>query len=296
MYRSELLYKYAQEHIRDQDVFPVLVPSYNRPTATLLQKALLEPEFPLVLCIRREQEELYAQYKGRLSIMILDNVSDLSQTRESIVQQVSPYYSDIFMLDDDISLLDYQFPSLTKNGKESMRPSSTCYGKKPRMIDILKMWMCSLMWDPQRDRIALSSIGYKPDCWSIDNANKPNKYNSGVISQCIHINTRLIQTHDIHYKPMLEVGVEDYSYQFDAMSAGLLTTVYKDLLYNCPAINSVAGGCENAHGMDHETRYKMYLEVAKKHYGNHPGMRYVATKRTGFETVKFNWDYWRGLV
>lgn len=291
-YRSELLYEYAKEHIPDKDVPPVFVPSYNRPNACLLQNAVKE-SFPLILCIRREQSDMYRGYAGKLPMLLLDGVSDLAETREQIVQRASDFCDHIFMLDDDISLLDYQLPSKTKNGKDSMRPSSTCYGRKPRMIDIFKMWTLSIQYDKNNEKIALSSIGYKPDCWAITNANKPNQYNSGVISQCIHINTDLIKKHNIHYKPMREVGVEDYSYQFDVMSAGLLTTVYKDLLYNCPAINSHPGGCENAHGMDHETRYRMYLEVAKRHYGNHPGMKYVTTKRTGFETVKFNWDYWR---
>lgn len=295
MYRSELLYEWAKNNIKDEDVWKIFVPSYNRPNASLLENAVKE-NLPLVLCIRREQAQMYARYEGKLPILYLDNVHDLAETREAIVQYAAAYCDNIFMLDDDISLLDYQLPSKTKNEKDSMRPSSTCYGRKPRMIDIFKMWMLSVEYDKYHDRIALSSIGYKPDCWSISNANKENKYNSGVISQCIHINLALIKQYDIHYKPMRQVGVEDYSYQFDVMSAGLLTTVYKDLLYNCPAINSIAGGCENAHGLKAEERYRMYFEASKSHYGNHPGIKYVLTKRTGFESVKFNWDYWRELI
>lgn len=263
MYRSEMLYEYAKHHIPDKNVWPVFVPSYNRPNATLLKRLFSEPEFPIILCIRREQENMYSQYKGLCPFLLLDNVNDLSETREAIVQTASPYYDNIFMFDDDISWLDYMIPSLTKNGKESMRASRTCYGKYPRGIDILKMWMCSVIYDGHSEEIALSSIGYRPDNWNPKNAGLLNKYNSGVISQCIHINTKLIQNHNIHYRPMREVGVEDYSYQFDTMTAGLLTTVYKDLMYDCPAINSISGGCENAHGLDSENRYRMYLEASK---------------------------------
>lgn len=293
MYRSEYLYEWAKENIPDEMVWPVMVPSYNRPDAKLLQRLFSEPEFPIILCIRREQEEMYKAYRGKCPILLLDNVHDLSETREAIVQSVAPYYDNIFMFDDDISWLDYMIPSLTKNGKESMRASRTCFGKYPRGIDVLKMWMLLIQYDKHREQIGLSSIGYRPDNWNPTNANKPNLYNSGVISQCIHINVKLVLCKDIHYKPMMEVGVEDYSYQFDVMSSGLLTTVYKDLMYDCPAINSIKGGCENAHGLDHNERYKRYLEASKNHYGNHPGIKYVSTKRTGFETVKFNWNYWR---
>jgi hypothetical protein len=236
---------------------------------------------------------MYKQWEGKCPFLLLDGVNDLAETREAIVQAATPYYENIFMFDDDISWLDYMIPSNTKSGKESMRASRTCYGQYPRGIDVLKMWMLSLLFDKECDNIALSTIGYRPDNWSPKNADAPNRYNSGVISQCIHINTRLISEHDIHYRPMREVGVEDYSYQFDVMTAGMLTTVYKDLMYDCPAINSVAGGCEGAHGLDAEDRYKMYLEASKQHYGDHPGIKYVKTQRTGFETVKFNWKYWR---
>lgn len=293
MYRSEFLYQYAIKAVSDEDAWPVFVPSYNRPNATLLKRLLSEPEFPIVLCIRREQEQMYSQYKNLCPIMLLDGVSDLSETREAIVQNASLYYDNIFMFDDDISWLDYMIPSETKSGKEAMRASRTCFGKLPRGIDILKMWMLSLVWDKEFPNIALSTIGYRPDNWNPKNADKDTLYNSGVMSQCIHINTNLIKQHNIHYKPMREVGVEDYSYQFDVMSSGLLTAVYRDLMYDCPAINSVAGGCENAHGLAAEDRYKMYLEASKKHYGDHPGIKYVKTQRTGFETIKFNWKYWR---
>lgn len=293
LYRSQLLYEFAKTQIGDLDVWPVFVPSYNRPDATLLRRLFSEPKFPIILCIRREQEEMYKAYQGRCPILLLDGVNDISETREAILQAATPYYENIFMFDDDISWLDYMIPSLTKNGKESMRPSRTCFGKYPRGIDILKMWMLSLQYDKNRDSIALSSVGYKPDNWSPTNADKSNLYNSGAIIQCIHVNTKLLKEKNIHYRPMLEVGAEDYAFQFDIMSAGLYTTVYKDLMYDCPAINSHSGGCEGMLGLQAQERYRVCLDASKRFYQNHPGIKYTVTKRTGFETVKFNWNYWR---
>ena len=129
MYRSQSLYEYAKSTISDKDVWPVFVPSYNRPNATLLKRLFSEPEFPIILCIRREQYDLYKTYEGKCPILLLDNVNDLSETREAIVQAAIPYYSNIFMFDNDISWIDYMIPSQTKTGKESMRASRTCYGQ-----------------------------------------------------------------------------------------------------------------------------------------------------------------------
>lgn len=292
-YRSELLYEYAKEHIRDEDVPPVFVPSYNRPDAKLLQRLFVEPEFPIVLCVRREQEEMYSKYRGKCPFLLLDNVSDLSETREAIVQSVSPYYEHIFMLDDDISILDYNLPSLTKNGKPSMRSSKACYGKSPRGIDVLKMWWLSIQYDPHFNELALTGLAHRHNYWDIVYKDRPQIYNTETISQCIHLNTVLLQRYDIHYLPMRKVGVEDYAMHFQVMEKGLYSAVFTDIVYDCPAINSIPGGCENAHGLNHQDRYKMYLEAAKSYYGDHPGVKFSKTRTTGIESVKFVWNYWR---
>lgn len=292
MYRSELLYNWVKQNPID-NVWPVFVPSYNRPNAKLLKRLDLEPEFPIVLCIRREQYDMYKQYQDKCGIMLLDRVNDISETRQQIISEAMKYYDNIFMMDDDITWLDFMIPSQTSSGKLSMRPSKTCYGPYPKGTHILSMWQSLLNEDPCRDKIAISSIGYKPDNWAISNADKQNSYNSGACIQCIHLNLRLLKTHNISYKPMTMVGNEDYGLQFDIMSAGLLSTVYKDLMYDCPAINSVPGGCEDMLGLNHEDRYKMYVSCAKNYYGSHPGVKFTKTKRTGIESMKFNWNYWR---
>lgn len=291
-YRSELLYEYAKEHIRDQDVPPVFVPSYNRPDATILRRLLVEPEFPIVLCIRREQEELYAQWKNKCSIMLLDGVNDIAQTRREIIRQVAPYVNRMFMFDDDITELDFLLPSTTKTGTKAMRTSKLHTGTPPRWIDILKMWVCLV--DQCKPELTLSTIAYRPDSWHIENANKDIEYNSGACIQCILIDTKNLTKNDIQYRSHEEAGNEDYALQFDIMSKGLLTTVFTDLMYNCPAVNSHPGGCQNANGYsDAHERYKWYVSCAKNYYKDHPGIRYVTTKRTGIESVKFIWKYWR---
>ena len=291
MYRSELLYDWAQKHISDQDVWPVFVPSYNRPNAVLLRRIFNEPEFPIVLCIREEEREKYKAYQDVAPIMYLHNVHDISETRECILENASKYYHNIFMFDDDIGRLDYMIPSKTKNGKDSMRPSRTCFGAMPRGIDILKMWMALL--HEESKQIALSSIGFKSDNWNISLRDSLPKYNSGACIQCIHINTELVRGKGLHYRPLREAGAEDYSFQFDVMSSGLKTAVYTDLMYDCPAVNSIPGGCENMLGMDDNSRYAYMVDTAKKFYGDHPGIRYTRTRRTGLQTIKFNWKYWR---
>lgn len=295
MYRSELLYQYAKEHISDRDVPPVLVPSYNRPDAKLLQRLLIEPEFPIILCIRREQETLYSQWKDKCAFLLLDNVHDIAETRAEIIRQVSPWLKTAFMFDDDINELDYLIPSLTRNGVESMRSSKLNTGYTARFMDILKMWLCLV--EQCDKRLTISTPLYRPDSWHLKNKDAEIEYNSGACIQCVYLNLENLSYAGICYKPHSLVGNEDYALQFDAMSAGLLTTVFGDLMYGCPAVNSHPGGCENANGYTNANeRYKWYVSCAKSYYGNHPGIRYATTRRTGIESVKFNWKYWKTFV
>ena len=292
MYRSQLLYEYAKEHIPDRDVPPILVPSYNRPDAVILQRLEKEPELPLILCIRREQEELYSRWKGKCAFLLLDNVHDIAETRAEIIRLTAPYLSQAFMFDDDINELDYLIPSLTKNGIESMRTSKLNTGYTPRYIDVLKMWLCLI--EQSDPRLTLSTLAYRPDSWHLKNKNAEMRYNNGACIQCVHLNLKNLQFAGINYKPHSMVGNEDYALQFDIMSNGLLTAVFTDLMYGCPAVNSHPGGCENANGYSDATeRYRWYVSCAKSYYGNHPGIKYTKTRRTGIESVKFNWRYWQ---
>ena len=244
------------------------------------------------MCIRREQEELYSRWKGKCAFLLLDNVHDIAETRAEIVRLTSPYLAQAFMFDDDINELDYLIPSLTRNGIESMRTSKLNTGHTPRYIDVLKMWLCLIeQCDP---RLTLSTLAYRPDSWHLKNKDAEMRYNNGACIQCVHLNLRNLYCAGISYKPHSVVGNEDYALQFDVMTSGLLTTVFTDLMYDCPAVNSHPGGCENANGYtDAEERYRWYVSCAKSYYGNHPGIKYTTTKRTGIESVKFNWRYWQ---
>lgn len=297
MYRSESLYEWARNNIKDEDVYPIFVPSYNRPDAKILQHLLKEPELPIVLCIRREQLDMYRKWTDKCKILLLDNVHDISETRKAICEMAYPYYDNIFMFDDDICQIDFLSPSVTKNGKDAMRSSRVIKGVQPRWMDILKMWIAWLQFDPS-GRIAISSPQYRPEGWNMKHANSElYPYNSGTCIQCIHLNLAKLHNAQITYKPHNQVGVEDYALQFDIMSSGLLACKMTDLEYDCPSICSAPGGNSNASNISiGKERYAYYVECSKKYYGDHPGVRYAQTIRTKLPSVKFNWKFWRSLI
>lgn len=279
----------------DDDVPPIFVPSYNRPNPIILSHLSVEPELKIVLCVRREQYEMYKHWEGKVySIMLLDNVNDLGETRMRILENIQDAYSHIFMWDDDINRIDYLVPSITSGGKEAMRRSGIHFNRpEDRWTDLLKLWMY-YMYKLNDPKLAISSPLYRPDSWHMKNANADLKINSGACIQCVWLNVCLLRENGINYHPNREVGVEDYAIQFDAMNKGLHTTMITDMLYECPPINTQSGGCENANGYaDPTERYKWYIELSKKYYNGHPGVLYKMTSSGKFESVKFNWKYWR---
>lgn len=301
MYRSEELALKIDSLIYDNEIYPICVPSYKRPDATILQALSREPDLPIVLFVRREEKELYRKWRGKCHIVLLDDVHNIGQTRAKIVEWCwKNRIPNIFMLDDDIDELDYLYPHPTSSGTLCMRAARQNLGRPWKGINKLafKMWMYMLRMSPKP--VTLSTLLYRPDSWHMKNENALLKYNSNSCIQCVSLNTKHLYTNKINYRDTELCGNEDYALQFDIMSAGLLTTTFTDLMYGCPAVGSKSGGCENASGIsDTAERYTKYIELFKGYVlegKEHKGVGVKVTKSSGIPSIKFNWDYWRDLI
>lgn len=296
MYRSQELYNKVKNS--DSKIYPICVPSYNRPDPVILESLNVYPELPIVLFIRntKEQKAMYRKWRGKCKIVLLDDVHDLGETRAAIVNWcIENRISNIFMMDDDIDELDFLYPHETRNGVVCMRAARQNMNRPYKGINpfTLRMWMSMIA--SYDKRLTLSAPLYRPDSWHMKNKDSAETYNDGVCSQCIHINVKNLHKAHINYSSNAECGVEDYVLQYRVMTAGLLTCNFRDLMYGCPAINSHPGGCENANGYSDPTeRYKMYAKKFIQNVcgENHPGI-VIKVARSGVPSVKFNWKYWR---
>lgn len=296
MYRSQQLFKTIDTLIPDEDIYPICVPSFRRPEATILKALEREPDLPIVLFIRAEEKDLYKAWKGKCRIVLLYDVHNIGQTRAKVVEWAWKHrVPDIFMLDDDIDELDYLYPHETKNGTVCMRCARQNTDRPWKGINkkTFKMWM---WWIENSDHPSLSSLSYRPDSWHMKNENADVLFNSSACIQCVHIDTKKLYRHKINYRDTELCGNEDYALQFDVMESGLRTAMFKDLMYGCPAVGSVSGGCENASGIsDLQKRYRYYVRLFLKNVADesHPGVRLKTTK-SGFTSIAFDWKYWRG--
>lgn len=289
-----------EELSRDVEIWPICIPTYNRPNPKAVKNAL--PGLPIVLFVRKEQKELYtllkSQYPG-CKIVTLSNVHDLGETRAKIVKWASYHgHKNIFMLDDDITSVDYLYPGKTSGGSICMRGSRINNGEKSRLNPSgFRVWQY-IVENRLDKNTAITTPIYRPDSWHLKNKNAKFRYNAGACMQCVHLNIDLLSRCNLNYGSNKEYGVEDLSLQFWAMEKGLKTCVITDLVYNCPPINSEPGGCEGANGIDDpEKRYSYYVKQFFKNVckGNHPGVG-IKTSRSGFKSIKFNWKYWSGKI
>lgn len=295
MYRTQILYKEVLNS--DSAIYPICIPSYNREDAVVLRALDTYPDLPIVLFIRKEQKSIYKKYRNKCKIVLLDGVENIGQTRAKIVEwAVENKVSNIFLLDDDIDELDYLYPHETRNGKICMRAARQNTGREYKGInpEVFRMWM-SMIAKARKD-LTISTPAYRPDSWHMKNADADVIYNSGSCIQCIHINIRNLYKNKITYRDTEECGNEDYAIQFDVMTAGLTTCVFKDLMYGCPAVGSHPGGCEDASGIhDVRKRYNKYIKLflANVSGSNHPGVKVKETKSTAINSIKFDWKFWR---
>ena len=291
MYRSEVLRKNIDDLVDDSEVYPICVPSYNRPNASVLKYC---KEVPIVLFIRREQEDLYKDYKNLCKIVLLDNVEEIAGTRQAIVDWArNNGISNIFMLDDDITCTDILVPSISSTShNEFMRLQKTINGQ-PYSVDFkfFKVWT----WLIKRcsSKLTISGAGAKSDWWNIRYKDSRTIYNSGSTIQCIHLNIENLENYGIKYLDSRKYGVEDYTLQYRVMAAGLYTCIFKDLVFCVPGVGNGSGG--NSTDEELVRKYHRFIDQFQYNFLQEQDKYRVGTKvsKGGIPSIKFNWNRWK---
>lgn len=297
LYKSQRLAEYVQTDQFSRvhpEIWPICIPSYNRPKPKILDSVY--EDLPLVFFVRKEQIPQYRYLRKRFRVIPITGVSNIGQTRAKIVKWAHVKgYNNIFMLDDDISSVDYMYPDMTKGGNLCMRASRLNAGLPLKGLNPIAFRMWQAYIDALDPETTITAPLYRPDSWHMKYANAAPQYNSGSVIQCIHLNIENLYNANLQYESSDIVGNEDLALQFRVMEAGLKTAVITDLEYDCPPINSHPGGCENASGYsDPSERYEKYCSLFFENVSgeNHPGVG-LKISRAGFKSIKLNWKYWR---
>ena len=288
MYRAEFLWNNIDKLIPDEDVFPICVPSYNRPAAPLLKYA---DQLPIYLFIRKEQEADYAQYKGKVrGIIKLTGVEEIGMTRAMIVKWAQTKgHDNIFMMDDDVTALHFLVP--WSNGDKQYMKRWTTVNDLPESVDlkIFKMWM--YMISRCDERLTLSGPGNISDWWNISNKDSLTLYNSSSTLVCVHLNIKNMMVAGIDYIDTRIGGTEDYTLQYQVMISGLYSAVFKDIAFRVPNVGA-GNAIEQQRIVEkyHENISLFQENIMRPDDADRVG---VKVSKSGVPSIKFNWSRWR---
>lgn len=285
----------------DSKIFPICIPSYSRPNATILHELKKDPKLPVILFIQDEQKELYKDWYAYFKIVRLKNVNNIGETRAKIVDYAyHKGYEHVFMFDDDISKFNYLVKGYTKKGSKKLMLNPIPINECQISRDALRLWSYYISLC---DNLALSGVVFSPFSWMWNNTHQKWIYNKGVIAQIFSVNVRLLKQHDIQYKSNEVCFNEDTCIQFECMNSGLNTILFKEFTYYTPICGTQEGGCAEMYGFDPNKTKKENFESCLNAYSNgaeklfnlcnNPEGLKIKQESSGRRYVAFIWDHWK---
>lgn len=265
-------------------MIPVFVPSYHRPKATFLGRSLYY-EFPMYVFVRKEDVLNYEYLTLRPNTTLVTlprKVSNIGETRREMVKYAVRHgIPKVFMIDDDVSRLDF---SVWDPDKETVRASGTVEGKREDFTKVLRCWQKE--WE-LHDHCAMFGLSYRPFSWSLKR-HQINVAQRAQLQQCVGINVQLIHEAGLNYQSNSVVGNEDLFLQLECYQEGFECLKTNHLQYDCTAMGAGTGGCndseEGSIQAKQERRVKAFLDACDR-----PELIKVAQTRSGVKSVKFVW-------
>lgn len=266
-------------------MIPVFVPSYHRPKATFLVRSLIY-EFPMYVFVRKEDVLNYEYLTLRPNTTLVTlprKVSNIGETRRAMVKYAVRHgIPKIFMIDDDVSRLDF---SVWDSDKVVVRASGTVERKREDFTRVLRCWQKE--WE-LHDNCAMFGLSYRPFSWSMRRY-QINMAQRAQLQQCVGVNVELIHEAGLNYQSNSVVGNEDLFLQLECYKAGLECLKTNHLQYDCTAMGAGTGGCndseEGSIQAKQERRVAAFLEACDR-----PELIKVAQTRSGVKSIKFVWS------
>ena len=263
-------------------MIPVFVPSYGRPYAKFLLRAM-EQKFPLYVFVRKEEREAYSWIKDRPDtnlVVLLSKVSNIGETRRAMFNYaVYKGFDKIIMIDDDVTPVDLSMVD-PESGK--VKASGNVIGHVESWRKVIKRW--EQLWTDE----AMFGAAYRPFAWSMTE-NEILKTKRGQLQQAVGINVKRIHDAGLNYQSNAVVGNEDLYLQLECYINGLDCVRTNAIQYDCTAMGVGDGGCNASEAgsiqAKQERRVAAFLEAC-----NRPELVKVAQTRSGVKSIKFVWS------
>ena len=286
---SNTLYENAYDIVKDR-LFPVVIPTYNRPNCGFLKWVtnVVVPgyEYPIYLIVRKSQQEMYesseyVKYNDYIHVKSFPDelIDDIGKVRQQIVNAFSKQYDCLFMFDDDITNFCHSVPWHRSNGEPKAQSVKTKnFGKT------MAMWQIAMEYAVKKYNVTFSTGMLQGFSWVPEFVNVEHSIRllSGLPTLAVCVNVKNLKENNLNYRTLIGNGHDDLDLYIRCLQKGLVSAEFRWMTYSSPGI-----GTDILHFNSVHERFKIQQEEM---YANYKDVEFVKfyTPR-GLPNVGINW-------
>ena len=290
------LYRTAYETVKTRKKFPLVIPSYNRPSNKITQyisEHITENEpWDIYVAVRQSQKDLYENdenFKKCSCMRVLpfedSIIDDAGKVRGKILEYFTDKVDGLFMMDDDV----YDFAHTAPFKRSSGSKISIAIGDKIRKENfgrLLAMWQVAMEETMKlHDNVIITCPMIAGFSWteSFCDSALGIKVMSGAQVCCLGINLNACKKFDVNFRTSRGNGHEDKDFVIRALLKGAMTAEYRWLTYSCPSMGKdfLNTGVKERMAQQHDEMYANFKDVEF--------MRWIVD-RNDYKNVRINWN------
>lgn len=286
---SNKLYENAYDIVKDR-LFPVVIPTYNRPNCGFLKWVtnVVQPgnEYPIYLVVRKSQKELYeaseyVKYHDYIHVKAFPDemIDDIGKVRQQIVNAFSKQYDNVFMFDDDIVNFCHSVPYFRSNGEpKAQGVKCVNFGKVMAMWQLAHEYACA-KYDIAFSTGMLQGFSWLPDFIKVENS---IRILSGLPTLAVCVHLKKLVSSGLNYRTLIGNGHDDIDLLIRCLQNGLLTAEFRWMTYGSPGI-----GTDILHFNSVEERFTKQQAEMKQNFGDVEFVKWTHVR--GLDNVGINW-------
>lgn len=290
------LYNKAYEMVGTRKKFPLVIPSYNRPSNRITEYIMnhitdTEP-WDIYIAVRKSQQAAYEADENFKKISCMhtlafddDLIDDAGKVRGKIVEYFTDKVDGLFMMDDDVFDLTYTAPFKRSTGSK-ISVAVTDKARKENLGRILAMWQVAMEETFKlHNNVIITCPMIAGFSWA-ETFCDPDlgiKVMSGAQVCCLGINLNACKKYDVNFRTSKGNGHEDKDFVIRALLKGCMTAEYRWLAYSCPSMGKdfLNTGVKERMAQQHDEMYANFSDV--------DFVKWIVD-RNDYKNVRINWN------
>lgn len=236
-------YDSAFEMIENDDRYPIIIPSYNRPLSNIVKVFVKNDieniRWPVYIFVRESQRKLYEEVSENKYCNIVsfpdEEICNAGLVRRKMNEYIhNKGFKAAFSLDDDLVGIGYTEMGKTKSGKDSAK-----IVRDSNIFRVLSMWQISMDYAINKYNVMMSGlmpmfISWKPEYTTPDQS---MLWNRGLPSQAVCLNIDGLMNNDLLYEDNNVCGHEDISLTIKCIEKGKTICVFPFMAHSAPTMS-----------------------------------------------------------